>query len=177
MRGLALRTAASRVAMGVVVNSKRFQVSTTLSYLALIPLIILGILSILATGGDGSDGTPLPPGEQFNCGRGDVDCLINAIEAANADADAATINLAAGIYTLTVVDNITDGRNGLPSITSPITIVGLGPDTTIIERGAGRFRILHVAVGGSLAIDRLTLRKGSAELDSGGGISNSGTLL
>jgi len=47
--------------MGVIVNSKRFQVSTTLSYLAVIPLIILGILSILATGGGGGGGsTPVP---------------------------------------------------------------------------------------------------------------------
>jgi DNA-binding beta-propeller fold protein YncE len=42
--------------MGVVMNTKRVQISTTLPYLAVIPLIILGILSILASGGGSGGG-------------------------------------------------------------------------------------------------------------------------
>jgi len=45
------------------------------------------------------------------------------------------------------VDNITDGANGLPSITSNTTIVGVSADSTIIKRDANSdsFRIFHVA--------------------------------
>ena len=55
--------------MGVVMTSKRVQVSTTLPYLAVIPLIILGILSILATGGVGGGGAaPAPAPQTFTVG-------------------------------------------------------------------------------------------------------------
>ena len=60
----------------------------------------------------------------FRCGAGNVACLIAAITAANANGQPNTIRLAAGTYTLTAVDNDTDGSNGLPSITSPLTIRG-----------------------------------------------------
>ncbi len=53
----------------------------------------------------------------FNCPAGDVACLIGAINTANGNADADTINLAAGNYTLTEMNNQVDGGNGLPSIT------------------------------------------------------------
>src|SRR5712691_3720772 len=51
----------------------------------------------------------------FSCAAGDVACLIAAITTANANGGTNTITLAAGTYTLTVVDNNTDGQNGLPS--------------------------------------------------------------
>jgi hypothetical protein len=62
---------------------------------------------------------------EFACAERDVACLIGAIAAANANGEANTIILAAGTYTLTAVNNTTvDGPNGLPSITSPLTITG-----------------------------------------------------
>jgi hypothetical protein len=65
------------------------------------------------------------PAAEFACAGGDVACLIAAITAANANGEANTITLAAGTYTLTAVNNTTvDGPNGLPSITSPLTIMG-----------------------------------------------------
>ena len=71
------------------------------------------------------------------CDAGDVTCLIDAINQANANGEKNTIRLKAGTYTLTDVDNTTpDGPNGLPSITSPLTIKGEGADTTILERAA-----------------------------------------
>jgi hypothetical protein len=119
----------------------------------------------------------LPHGVQaktFRCGAGDVPCLIAAINAANANGDANTIRLAAGTYTLTAPDN---PGNGLPVITSPLTIIGRGADNTSIERDASApgFRILDVAAAGTLTIQRLTLRGGSRP--SGGGIRNEGTLV
>ena len=67
----------------------------------------------------------------FQCGGGDVPCLIAAINDANANGEKNTIRLEAGTYTLTAPDN---PDNGLPVITSPLTIVGRGAETTIIER-------------------------------------------
>ena len=124
----------------------------------------------------------------FHCGAGDVQCLIDAIRDANANGEENTIRLAAGTYTLTDVDNHTDGPNGLPSITSPLTITGAGVDTTIIERQASAtprppaFRLLYVAATGSLTLNGLTLQGGALGLDvlpdpeSGGGILNYGTV-
>src|SRR5215471_14375135 len=60
--------------------------------------------------------------ENFQCSGGDVACLIAAINEANANGQQNTIRLEAGIYTLTGVDNTTDGPNGLPSISSSLTV-------------------------------------------------------
>ena len=55
-------------------------------------------------------------------------CRIGrAINTANSNPGADVINLAAGsTYELTSVNNLTDGSNGLPDITSQITINGNG---------------------------------------------------
>jgi hypothetical protein len=115
----------------------------------------------------------------FSCGNGDAACLITAINMANANGDANTITLKAGTYTLTAVDNNTDGPNGLPAITSVLTIKGTRAATTILERdtSAPAFRILNVAATGKLTLQRLTLRNGFTGVFEGGGIfNNSGTL-
>jgi hypothetical protein len=118
---------------------------------------------------------------EFTCASGDVACLINAINQANANGEANRITLRRGTYTLTVVDNGTFGNtNGLPVITSPLTITGRGAETTIIERdtSAPFFRILSVAAAGTLTLQRLTLRNGflAGFASSGGGIASGGTL-
>jgi hypothetical protein len=112
----------------------------------------------------------------FNCPAGDVACLIAAIESANANPDADTIELAAGDYELTVVDNDTDGPNGLPSITSEITINGVGP-ATAIRRTAEEFRIFHVAASGTLTLDSLTIADGLLTSGNGAGILNAGGVV
>jgi hypothetical protein len=95
-------------------------------------------------------GPPHPvQAKTFHCSGGDVQCLIVAINEANANGQKNTIRLSAGTYTLTAVDNTTEGspseRNGMPSITGTLTLRGTGPDTTIIERAASAppFRLLH----------------------------------
>ena len=57
---------------------------------------------------------PLSPGEDLSLWRWRCSCLIAAINEANANGEANTIRLEAGTYTLTAVDNRTDGPNGLP---------------------------------------------------------------
>jgi hypothetical protein len=113
----------------------------------------------------------------FQCPSGDVACLIAAINTANGNGEDDTITLRAGTYTLAEVDNTSDGSNGLPSVTSPITIQGAGADRTIIERQASapRFRILHVGAEGVLQLEGLTVRGGVTD-DAGGGILNFGQL-
>jgi hypothetical protein len=88
--------------------------------------------------------------------------LISAINTANANADPDTLCLAAGTFTLTAVDNNTDGPNGLPSITSAITLHGLGSGVTITrDPAAPTFRILHFKSSSSLTLANLTLANGS----------------
>jgi hypothetical protein len=91
-----------------------------------------------------------------------------------------TITLEAGTYTLTAVDNMTNGNNGLPSVTSVLTIQGAGADTTVIERGASApgFRLVQVAASGTLTLEGLTLRGGSPGTSAvGGAILNHGGRL
>ena len=122
------------------------------------------------------------PGQaaEFTCASGGVACLIKAMREANANGEANTITLEAGIYPLTTVDNNTDGSNGLPSITSPLSLQGAGADATVIERAAGTsaFRLVHVAATGALTLEGLTLRGGMARsgprLEPGGGLFNNG---
>src|SRR4029453_18093348 len=112
----------------------------------------------------------------FDCRAGDVQCLIDAINTANANGEQNTIGLAAGTYTLTAPDN---PGNGLPVITSPLTITGQGAETTIIERDAGApdFRLFLVAAQGTLSLNTLTLDGGGDFVAGiGGAIFNSGTL-
>jgi hypothetical protein len=128
-------------------------------------------------------GLPRPSpahGVEVACAAGDVACLIEAITQANATGEANTITLEAGTYTLTEVNNTTDGPNGLPSVRGVVTIQGAGADTTIIERAAGApgFRLVHVAATGVLTVEALTLRDGFSPSsgEPGAGLLNRGTL-
>jgi hypothetical protein len=121
----------------------------------------------------------------FHCGAGDVQCLIAAINEANANRQKKnTIRLEAGTYTLTAIDNTTVDEpflpvaNGLPVITSLLTITGQRAETTIIERDSSApfFRILNVAAAGALTLQRLTVRGGFPFAGNGGGIFNDGIL-
>jgi hypothetical protein len=116
----------------------------------------------------------------FACPAGDVACLIAAINTANANGAVNTITLEAGTYTLTAVDNDTDGPNGLPSITSPLTLQGAGAASTILRRepflSSATFRLLHVAPSGDVQVESLTLTGGVALSDDGGGLWNAGTV-
>jgi hypothetical protein len=132
-----------------------------------------GLLMALVIGALGL-APPLQAAE-FTCASGNVACLIDAINQANANGEANTITLEAGTYTLTAVDNTTDGFNGLPSVTGVVTIQGAA-DTTILERdtNAPGFRLVHVAVTGVLTLDGLILQGGRA--DVGAGLFNRGAL-
>jgi hypothetical protein len=125
----------------------------------------------------------------------DTTCsLIDALTAANLDtpvggclagSGADIIELMVDVALTTPVD-FTDGANGLPSVTSVITLKGKGH--TITGPGATGdhyFRLLHIAEGGDLTLNKVTLRDGvtvqtdalvETEADFGGAVFNRGTL-
>jgi hypothetical protein len=142
-----------------------------------LPVVVAMVLALVASG--------RVHAAVFQCPAGDVACLIAAINTANGNGEDNTITLEAGTYTLTTVDNETDGPNGLPSITGPLAITGAGAEMTIIARDANAppFRILHVAATGTLIVQGVTLAGGAAEplvefsdgiggslFDAGGGV-------
>ena len=118
--------------------------------------------------------------------------LVNAINNANTDTDTDgtsgcpagsgndTINLLAGkIYTLTKADNQFEGSNGLPLITSRITINGNGAAISRAQTAnTADFRILSVAAQGDLLLNdvKLTGGKISGEFQYGAGLRNAGQL-
>ncbi len=114
--------------------------------------------------------------------------LIEAIIAANTDSDYNGCSLASGsygddtiqlqagaTYTLTAIHNPTDGPNGLPGITSTITIAGQGA-AIVRDNGAPDFRIFYVPGSGNLTLDNVTVANGKAGtgseplFESGGGL-------
>ena len=104
--------------------------------------------------------------------------LSAAITQANSQVGPDTLSLAAGCtYTL----NAAVGNNGLPVLSTDITIQGNG--ATIRRDTAGpRFRLLEVAAGATVIIDNVTLTGGRGVVSSdfasrqGGAIYNAGTL-
>src|SRR5262245_25587618 len=122
----------------------------------------------------------------FACTAGGVACLIDALNQANANGEANTITLDVGTYSIGTVDNDTDGPNGLPSITSALTITGAGANSTIIERSGSflsgpvlPFRVMHIATGGTLTLAGVTIRGGlltTTQIPGGAGILNLGSL-
>jgi hypothetical protein len=127
---------------------------------------------------------------------GAVQELINAINNANSNGDPSnTINLfGGGVYDLTATNNYWYGPNGLPPITSNLTIDGNG---ATIQRdtkpSTQNFRLFYVSGGysgelplGSLTLTNVTLQGGIAQggdsgfggggLGAGGAIFNQGTL-
>lgn len=150
--------------------------------------IILAIIFVVLAAGS----TSVVHAANFNVNCGDVNGLMAHITTANSNGQVDTINLnvdnvANCTYDLTTINNDTNGPNGLPSITSPITIAGNGatlwraPDTMVA------FRIFHVAESGNLTLKNLTVRNGLAvgvngssgengTAGQGGGIYNAGIL-
>jgi hypothetical protein len=101
-----------------------------------------------------------------------IDCtLIDALNAANAAADANTINFAPGLVGLISTNTLTPA--GL-AITNPVTIEGPGPDKMVIASGySGRlFRVTSANV----TISGLDLNSAAVLDENGGTIHNTGGL-
>ena len=113
----------------------------------------------------------------------DGDCsLREALRAANTDAavdacaagsgsDTVVLETSA-TYTLGTIDNTSDGANGLPSITSTVTIQGGG--ATITRVVASSIRFFHVASIGNLTLNDVTLSGGRIAGGAGGASASGG---
>jgi parallel beta-helix repeat protein len=117
----------------------------------------------------------------FDLNCGDTTGLIDAMASAgNHEINLNVDNQANCVYPLNNVNNNTDGANGLPSVTSSITING---NQSAIQRqnGSPEFRIIHVASSGNLTLTQVSVEKGSATGSwlhgYGGGIFNRGELI
>ncbi len=112
----------------------------------------------------------------------DVAGLVAAINTANTNGQSDTIDLGGQVFTLTVVDNVLDGPNGLPGI-----LPDGGGTLTIrsgtIERAADAppLRLIRVLAGASLTLESLALQGGllndTSTAIQGAAILNTGTLL
>jgi hypothetical protein len=131
------------------------------------------------------DSNDLLPGDGL-CSDIAGECTLRAaISEANEWPGADTIILPAGAYTHSI-DASTENNNaaGDWDISSDITIVGAGRDTTILQAGANyneaSERVLEVLFGGSLTLSNVTVRYGRDYIPtgtvSGAGIQNAGTL-
>jgi hypothetical protein len=107
-----------------------------------------------------------------------VSDLIADINAANLASGSNSITLVAGnTFSLTAVDNITDGATGLPVIAANDNLIILGNGDTIARStaaGTPAFRLFDVAGGASLTLANLTLQGGLA---FGGGVSAEGGAI
>jgi len=132
---------------------------------ATIGALILALLPVAAA--SAKKPTPGTHGHktQVSCSQS---ALVAAIDAANSNGGG-TLKLAHGChYALTTSPD--SSENGLPAITSAITIKG---DHSTID-GTDSFRVFEVdGPGGSLSARDLTITGGSAQ-DFGGGIANLG---
>jgi len=123
---------------------------------------------------------------------GTTEALIQAITTANSSGGANTIVLQDKTYKLDKINNYWYGPDGLPAISSQITIEGNG--ATIERDGGPNFRFFYVSnqqygglPTGNLTLQGLTLRGGYAHggdsftggggLGAGGAIFNAGTLV
>ena len=105
----------------------------------------------------------------FNIANGDIAGLKAAMTSANSNGQADIINLAAGgTYTLTAIDNILNGANGLPVIVNDaagldLTINGNG---ATIQRDDGpdapEFRILQIGDAAEVSCNDLGITRGKA---------------
>ncbi len=101
------------------------------------------------------------PTKHIPCG--DVFELVDAINKANLAGGIHTLELAQGCaYELTWIEDQTDGNNGLPSISTQISIDGNGA-TIIRDQNAPNFRIFHIGTGGLLTLNNLTIQNGHAD--------------
>ena len=152
--------------------------------LALITITMLAVTGGAATFNVDStlDETDAVPGDGSCISTPTGVCTLRAaIIEANQDAAGDIINLLEETYTLTVTGLDEDAaETGDLDILAPLTIIGAGTATTIID-AAGIDRVFHVLSGEvDLSLDTLTVRGGSAVTSGsprGGGVLHEGRNL
>ncbi|MBK9053063.1 MAG: hypothetical protein IPL78_19775 [Chloroflexi bacterium] len=125
-----------------------------------------------------ADAADVNPGDGVCITSGGACTLRAALQEANATAGSDTIQLGAGVYTMTIPPGSGDDiLSGDLDITAPLTIIGAGPGSTILEATA-LDRVLEIAeIAGNVTLSNLTIRNGFSA-DYGGAIysASPGTL-
>ena len=141
--------------------------------------LTLGLLWLLAAGSvqpvraDSFTVTTTVDENDGSCSDGDCS-LRDAIILANGNGEADTITLESGIYVLSIAGADEDAcRTGDLDITGTLTLVGQGPQRTIIDAN-GIDRVFHLLSGANtVVISGVTIMNGSVGASvSGGGIFN-----
>ncbi len=110
--------------------------------------------------------------------------LDDAIDAANSNMPAGDCDAGSGADLIVLTDTVTlgktnnekDGWNGLPRVTSEITIDGGGHQLLRADNAAPPYRFFYVETSGDLTIRNLSLGRGRAPTYGGGAVLNRGTL-
>lgn len=102
--------------------------------------------------------------------------LREAVRAANSDESPSSIELPAGMYTLTITGTFESAAaTGDLDITDALTITGESAATTVIDADAID-RVFDIDSGGSVTIAHVTITGGYAFSVDGGGIRNNSSL-
>ena len=168
------------------IDRRRRRAARTMVGLALVSSVVMTTYSPIDTAfaattftvNSAIDAVDTNPGDGA-CSTGAGSCSLRAaIQEANALSGPDTINVTAGVYSLSIFGAAEDlGVTGDLDITGPLTIVGSGAGSTIID-AVGNDRVLHLTeTAGNVSISGVTLRGGVTE-DDGAGIYrvSAGTL-
>ncbi|MDO8615594.1 MAG: right-handed parallel beta-helix repeat-containing protein [Dehalococcoidia bacterium] len=156
-------------------SSGRSIALTSLVFLAALA-VVAAIVSVGGRPAAAATFTVTKPADTAD-GACNADCsLREAIIAANAAADADTISLPAGPYTLTRAGTFENAAaTGDLDITGDLTINGAGAAATIIN-GGGLDGVFHVKSGGVVSISGVTIQNGSGGEGGGGIVNETGTV-
>jgi len=123
---------------------------------------------------DTADAVDASPGDGVCASAGGTCTLRAAIQEANAGPGADTVSVPAGTYVLSIAGSDDSAAAGDLDVTDPLTIVGAGARTTIIDAN-GIDRAVHAIASNGLTISGVTLRNGLAASNTDGGGIESGT--
>lgn len=110
----------------------------------------------------------------------DTNALINAMNTANANPGADTINLAANCtYTLSRVYDSAGGKgaNGLPAVENNGALTINGNGATIQRGSSGQFRLMFVRRAAVLTLNNVTLANGQTPRNGGALFNDVGTVI
>ena len=173
-------------------NNQLQQTITERLLLAVIMLALVALVLLVLGTSPVAQAAAITANSADNTVADDGICTLQeAITAANTDtalgvtpgecavgsgADSIKLGLAL-IYLLDEVDNFFEGENGLPSISTDITING-GSSTIArsVEVGTPEFRFLYVEASRDLKLNDLTLTSGSAQDSNGEAIRSVGSI-
>ncbi|NJQ02460.1 hypothetical protein [Streptomyces zingiberis] len=134
--------------------------------------LLLAVLPAPAHSADRAEETAQAEQQIIPCG--DEAALRSALVAANTRGSGILTLPSGCVYSFT--DDYPDGSgNALPTVTGNIQITSFGATIERSDAATETFRVLDVAAGATLTLNRITVRGGDST--TGGGIRNAGRLI